>query len=365
MQALKVIFLIWTDPKKGLAKKRILQRDAFEGETYYEAIPSTAIYTCLLLSSFFLFGDDLGTPNEPQMYSLVGFDGNLFTVTYTTSILTASFGLAKALKTGPCKILPDGGLLSCRFLLLIFASLLTLLGKLFMVPLLATAGGSILLTFGLIFAFVLLPGLIIALVSTWHSKMVKTFLIHPSFFILPMFTYLTFSSSHKACCCGSSKDGVEESYIRFSVKASLCNTFLSFLMGSVVYFAIIATCAGVEWVDFSVFWIPSLLGFLLSVLFLCNARPTNNRFHFFCCCSMCCSCKAAMEYSIYKPDQPTKDFVLRIADDGSEEVLPADEWKVEVEQEVELMEQTQEEPRQEESNQEESSREGPGQEVTG
>ena len=72
-----------------------------------------------------------------------------------------------------------------------------------------------------------------------------------------------------------------------------------------------------------------------------------------------------MEYSIYKPDQPTKDFVLRIADDGSEEVLPADEWKVEVEQEVELMEQTQEEPRQEESNQEESSREGPGQEVTG
>ena len=48
---------------------------------------------------------------------------------------------------------------------------------------------------------------------------------------------------------------------------------------------------------------------------------------------------------MYKPEQPTKEFVLRIADDGSEEVLPADEWKVKVEQEVELMEQTQEAPK--------------------
>ena len=60
-----------------------------------------------------------------------------------------------------------------------------------------------------------------------------------------------------------------------------------------------------------------------------------------------------MEYSVYKPDQPTKEFLLRIADDGSEEVLPAGEWEVEVEQEVELKKQRQEAPRQEESSREE------------
>ena len=38
-----------------------------------------------------------------------------------------------------------------------------------------------------------------------------------------------------------------------------------------------------------------------------------------------------MEYAIYNPDQPTKEFLLRIADDGSEEVLPADQLQEDVE----------------------------------
>ena len=54
-----------------------------------------------------------------------------------------------------------------------------------------------------------------------------------------------------------------------------------------------------------------------------------------------------MEYSVYKPDQPTKEFILRIAEDGSEEVLHAVECK-----EVELEEHMQEESRQERPNEE-------------
>ena len=38
-----------------------------------------------------------------------------------------------------------------------------------------------------------------------------------------------------------------------------------------------------------------------------------------------------MDYAIYNPDQPTKEFLLRIADDGSEEVLPADQLQEDVE----------------------------------
>ena len=40
-----------------------------------------------------------------------------------------------------------------------------------------------------------------------------------------------------------------------------------------------------------------------------------------------------MEYALYNPDQPTKEFLLRIADDGSEEVLPADQLQEDVEHE--------------------------------
>ena len=96
MQALKVIILIWTNPRKGLAKKRMLQRDAFEGETYYEAIPTSAIFSFIILTALYQ-GD----------FSFIGSNLALFLATYATSLLTASFGLAKALKTGPCKILPE------------------------------------------------------------------------------------------------------------------------------------------------------------------------------------------------------------------------------------------------------------------
>ena len=40
-----------------------------------------------------------------------------------------------------------------------------------------------------------------------------------------------------------------------------------------------------------------------------------------------------MDYAVYNPDQPTKEFLLRIADDGSEEVLPADQLQEDVEHE--------------------------------
>merc|ERR1719500_969967 len=58
----------------------------------------------------------------------------LFFVAYSTSVITSSLGLAKNLKVGPCRILPEqkkhlGGLLSPRFVLLFFACGLTLVGK--------------------------------------------------------------------------------------------------------------------------------------------------------------------------------------------------------------------------------------------
>merc|ERR550519_2841727 len=65
---------------------------------------------------------------------LTSTDSVLFLVAFSTSVITSSLGLAKNLKVGPCRILPEqkkhlGGLLSPRFVLLFFACGLTLFGK--------------------------------------------------------------------------------------------------------------------------------------------------------------------------------------------------------------------------------------------
>ena len=120
MCALKVLSLIWTNPKKGLKHKRVLQRDAFEGETYYEAIPTTAILTTLVLSTFFasIFQLDSDNENDSPLESVIGSDVSdvpFFLATFASSVLTTTLGLSKALKTGPCKIFPGTSLFTEDF----------------------------------------------------------------------------------------------------------------------------------------------------------------------------------------------------------------------------------------------------------
>ena len=135
MRALKVLFLIWTNPRKGLARKRVLQRDAFEGETYYEAVPTTAILTAIWVYSRLC---QQNPDREPISLALTGHDSTLFLVTFLSSILCATFGLSKALITGPCKIFPGTSLFSGRLLLLVVANLLNLLGLLVLLDFLVT-----------------------------------------------------------------------------------------------------------------------------------------------------------------------------------------------------------------------------------
>ena len=263
---------------------------------------------------------------------------------------------------------------SGRFLLLVCANLITLLGKQNIFSALpaaveldalkrnGTEDSLVNINMNYIFFLsalaVLLPGLITALVSTWHSKMLKTFLNHPSFFILPIFTCFTFSSSKKTCC---TRDGGAEGHIRFSVNASFCNLFTSFLV-SVVLVTIYDLAFLTRALNMKNL-LYLFVGLLLSLLFLCNVRLTNARFNCCCCCCSCCSCKAAIEYGIYKPDQPTKQF--RIDADGSEVVLPADYQEKQADEENALKEQEQEQDRKQETGEEESEElvdEEPGQE---
>ena len=50
--ACKVIWQIWTGPRKGLKKKRNRERDLVQIETFYEAVPCTLIMTYLLARTF-------------------------------------------------------------------------------------------------------------------------------------------------------------------------------------------------------------------------------------------------------------------------------------------------------------------------
>ena len=49
--ACKVIWLIWNDPKKGHQEKRNLERNMVQMETYLEAVPSTMVYTYVLVKA--------------------------------------------------------------------------------------------------------------------------------------------------------------------------------------------------------------------------------------------------------------------------------------------------------------------------
>ena len=80
-----------------------------------------------------------GAPGDEIIYN--GWDTNwesndtkLFFVAFITSIITSSLGLAKNLKVGPCRILPQqkrylGGLLAPRFILIFLACGVTLISK--------------------------------------------------------------------------------------------------------------------------------------------------------------------------------------------------------------------------------------------
>ena len=123
---------------------------------------------------------------------------------------------------------------------------------------------------------VLSPGVIIGLVSGWHSNMLKTFLRHPSFFVLPAFTPFTFTSSKKTCLL---KDNEDEGHLKFSVKASLCNLFASFLTSVITFLSVALHNANQDKnfviVENALFLLVPFSGSLLSLFFLYNARPTT------------------------------------------------------------------------------------------
>ena len=86
--AARIIWLIWTQPVKGVREKKYFERNLIENEIFTEAVPTALIMTCLMILSTF----------DGPTYKLIWGDPNLYLVTFFTSVLSAGLGLAKCLK---------------------------------------------------------------------------------------------------------------------------------------------------------------------------------------------------------------------------------------------------------------------------
>jgi len=292
--ACKIIYQIWwVDPKRGLKKKRHLERDVIQLEVFYESVPSTLVMTYLLVrANGRVEGAEL-IFNKDNMGS---FDSVLFLVGFSSSVITSSLGLAKNLKVGPCRILPEqkrylGGLLSPRFVLIFFACGFTLVGKG-----VAIAGVFILIRpecaldlgreAAIAVSTFFLPGFLVGFFSCWHLGILKTFLAQPSVFLLPVFTHFTSRVG------GGGEQG--ERFISFSPISTAVNvgvsvagilTYIFALPFEPNYKYLYVACVDGFYLVYG--GLPcSILGLLLTLV-----ATFSNQCN--CCKSSCCSCSCS------------------------------------------------------------------------
>ena len=311
--ACKIIWQIWVNPRKGLQKKRHFERNLIQFETFNEAVPSTLIMTYLLVRA--LAGVD-GSEIIFNSSDRNSTDSVLFYVAFSTSVITSSLGLAKNLKVGPCRILPEqkrclGGLLSPRFILVFFACGLTLVSKAYALALLTLAGPKelgIIQGAAIAVITIFLPGLLAGLFSCWHRGILKTFLAHPSVFLLPVFTHFTFVSNSKVCCReGGGKE--EETYITFSPKFTAINVGVS--LGGILIHSVILYQLSVNFV-LLIFLLPiTTFGVIYTLVFTLSNKCS-------CCCGESFELAALATSSPYIPHILEEDGKLEEETDVEE-----------------------------------------------
>jgi hypothetical protein len=305
-----------------------------EVEVFAEAVPTTLVMTFLMVQG--LLND--GVPHQLLPGSvgamLIGEDYCLddrtngrheqcsawyispsyymFFITYATSIVSSSIGLAKCLKVGPCRVLAESSLCSGRFLLLFLSMGFTLDSKGLALGFAlgdANLSKNALAGFGLALATMFLPGLVLGLLTLCHYRQAaRDVLAHPSLLLLPTVTHYTFSAT---------RDG--ETRLAFSRPWTFANLALS-VIGHLVYGPSVymlvqgqqAQPARLEAWRFYLYTLAvPLLGGLLTLLFLGLDR-----------CYFCRSCSPDMQYAVMKPSDPMVEFVkVKNKREGTEEVV--------------------------------------------
>lgn len=322
--AMNVIRLFWTNSntEKGLKKKRELEREISEFEVFCEAVVSVLVITFIIMKAQDSKDRDL------LIGKYLSLDFFKFYLAYSTSILTASLGLAKCLKVGPCRVFLLGGLCTKKFLFLVFTMGITLVSKGmimgFAVRNSSQSNNILLMTIS--FCTMFLPGIIIGMMSICRNKnTIKIIAAHPSILLLPVFTYFTFSTNKKMCSKGENID-VAETRITFSRNWTLAN------IGASVLGYIMFTGLGVMLVQSNVnsgcthcwdvmiglwfkFIMPlPILSVFSTILFL---------FLEYCCCS----CSKDKQLGVLKVNDPHTEYVVDKNNKGEEEIITMEEWR--------------------------------------
>ena len=358
-KTVEVIRKVWTGGlADGLAKKGQFQRNITQYEVFCESVPSTFIIGYLVVQAAIL--------RKPSLKHLIDVNSKadvvLFGFSLGSSFLSAAFGMAKSLNVGPCRILALAkstiqGLLSPRFILIFFSIAVTFAGKaLALATSIAvnpsdesdvqnyntrpdcgtlssnstdyqlptgdyqladeyqgTASAVAVIT-------TLCPGLFTALFACYHRRMIKTFLIHPSVYLLPTFTHFTFATtklSVKKDQAASNVEAEAETFIVFCPKYTAVNIVFSFI-GQVAYFAALYPLEqtwdchlsnNLKW-DVSLYVAGSLLTLFITFGDKTISRWTNTD---------------STEYGALLPAQPQVPYVLRGQEAVEEVVLAQDQ----------------------------------------
>jgi len=127
-RAAALLRLTWSDEESAANERKTLEREVAEFEAMVESVP-----TVFIMSFALAVTGGKGVITEEGGQNLFSPEVLLFLFTFLTSIASATLGMIKPLKSGPCKILPSGGLfggyltLSC--ILLFFTMGATMVGK--------------------------------------------------------------------------------------------------------------------------------------------------------------------------------------------------------------------------------------------
>ena len=312
--AVRVLYWLCKDEERGLEEKKRMERDLAELEPVLEAMPTVAVLTFLVnratAAEWHLIIGDVGSMK----------DRYLFLLTYALSVISACLGLAKCLKVGVVRILPEGGFCSFGFLLVFFSIFFTFCGRGFFMVLLINGSMwtedhnpadpvsllsrilrnyntfegeptevlSIPVRVGIVFAMILHGPLISSLLTCTFASSPRTLLSHPSILVLPMFTFYTFKTTKS---CWSKKPGD-----RMELVMSLKDTIINVCVSLVGFFA--ATVLMACYLGLRVFnqhemvlaLVMVTLGVALTlyVLLMSHCCPTS-------------SLAPALEFNVYRP----------------------------------------------------------------
>ena len=291
-EAVKLIMKIKRNPARAAEFKRSYFQFFGSTEVFLEAIPTVLVQTVILNEKSFILAQG-------------GLGSTFFYLTFLVSVLSASFGLAKTLKLGICSIMGYGGqldgLLTCKFLMSLFSCGFVLVLKGFMISKITksidifTKEMAIGLVLGLF-----LPQLLLAIWSSCGAtkSSLKMISQHPSIILLPVFTFFTFAKMDTSCC------GKRDVRVRFSYLYTCLNMVWSFVYTLYIFiFLDITHFPRFDTTDFYfsvTIFLPSLI-FNIIYLFYDSCC---------CCCYECCQLPTT-QLSVYDPDNPHLEFVIR------------------------------------------------------